>query len=51
MLFRSWSLAGAEKVFIKRNGLCAGGSITVIAGLSERALDLAPPFCTVKERS
>jgi prepilin-type N-terminal cleavage/methylation domain-containing protein len=46
-----WSLAGAEKIFIKRNGLCAGGALQIIAGQSERQLELAPPFCTVKERS
>jgi prepilin-type N-terminal cleavage/methylation domain-containing protein len=45
-----WSLVGAENIFIKRNGLCAGGDLRVIAGSSERQLELAPPFCTVKER-
>lgn len=45
-----WSLAGADRIFIKRNGLCAGGTLVIIAGRSERELELAPPFCTVKER-
>ena len=48
---KGWSLVGAENIFIKRNGLCAGGDVRVIAVQSERQLELAPPFCTVKERS
>lgn len=47
---RGWSLVGGEKIFIKRNGLCAGGQLHVVAGHIERELELQPPFCTVKER-
>ncbi len=49
VLPKGWSLAGAERIYIKRNGLCAGGRMSVIAGRIERQLELAPPFCTVKE--
>lgn len=45
-----WILSGGDRIFIKRNGLCAGGSLSVIAGNSERQLELAPPFCVVRER-
>jgi hypothetical protein len=44
-----WSIAGGEKIFIRRNGLCAGGEVNVIAGHSERRLELLAPFCTVKD--
>lgn len=45
-----WSLVGGERIFIKRNGLCAGGELRLLAGQIERELELVPPFCAVKER-
>lgn len=44
-----WSIAGGDTIFIRRNGLCAGGEVNVIAGPSERRLELLAPFCTVKD--
>lgn len=43
-----WELAGAEAIFVRRNGICAGGALTLVAGDIERRLVLDAPFCTVR---
>lgn len=40
-----WSLRGAEAVYVRANGLCSGGTITVLTPDGELELPLEPPFC------
>jgi prepilin-type N-terminal cleavage/methylation domain-containing protein len=43
-----WTLAGAEDVYIRSSGLCAGGTVRVITPGGEREIVLAPPFCSAE---
>lgn len=43
-----WVLVGADAIFVRRNGLCAGGELRVVGRNIERQLRLTPPFCTVE---
>lgn len=43
-----WVLVGADRIFVRRNGLCAGGELRVVGRNTERQLRLLPPFCTVE---
>jgi prepilin-type N-terminal cleavage/methylation domain-containing protein len=42
-----WVLVGADAVYIRSSGLCAGGSVRVLTPGGERELLLTPPFCRV----
>jgi prepilin-type N-terminal cleavage/methylation domain-containing protein len=43
-----WTLAGAEDIYVRSSGLCAGGTLRVITPGGERELVLQPPFCAVE---
>ena len=40
-----WSLHGADGIYIRSNGLCAGGRLRVETPGGEREFELVPPFC------
>lgn len=42
-----WSLAGAEDIYIRSSGVCAGGELRILTPGDERELVLEPPYCTV----
>jgi prepilin-type N-terminal cleavage/methylation domain-containing protein len=42
-----WSLGGAEQIYVRSNGVCAGGTLRVVTPGGERALELRAPYCTI----
>ena len=42
-----WLLGGADQIYIRSSGVCAGGTLRVVTPGGERALDLVAPWCTI----
>jgi prepilin-type N-terminal cleavage/methylation domain-containing protein len=42
-----WSLADADTVFIRANGVCSGGTVMLLTPDLDLELELEPPFCTI----
>jgi prepilin-type N-terminal cleavage/methylation domain-containing protein len=45
-----WTLVGAERIYIRSSGLCAGGPLRIVTPGGERELELEPPFCRVASK-
>lgn len=40
-----WTLAGADAIYLRPNGVCSGGTVRLQTPLGVRDLVLEPPFC------
>lgn len=45
-----WTLAGADRIYIRSSGLCGGGRLHIVTPGGERELELEPPFCRVARK-
>jgi prepilin-type N-terminal cleavage/methylation domain-containing protein len=47
---RGWTLAGADQIYIRSSGICAGGQLRIVTPGGERELELEPPFCRMARK-